>query len=467
MAAEIEALKARAGGRWTEPDSAAPAPSAERATVAPARLSVAPPAALSPPAPLTPRPAPRSEEIPFPQAQAAASPPHKPYTFWRRTSPSSSYRTLCVRLCDGFYYPVSYATRPGSFADEDKQCQSTCSAPAKLFYHANPGEAVEQMVALTGERYGELPNAFRYRTEYVENCRCRPAPWSAEAKAEFDKRAVVAEQTEAERIVSAGATEAARIMAGGNVEIAENAPAGGRSPYYNRGASYGQGAYRPPLFARFRTPRYSYGTSPASAVAATVAAAAAWGRFSNVRPALVASARDDGSAIGITRSLCCVASRAIEAPSPSFRHDQAPPPLCLPRQYLPFPHGRRRVPSRRRGARRARPLRDRLSGARRTGMSRASAGHARASGAPHPRHRYFGPKRKTGQLRVRILKRALRPLIVAMDRSNYDELQRLAPRSARAVGAPVPRFLAPHVETEDVPDLFLAGPKAFSAMRST
>jgi len=25
------------------------------------------------------------------------------------------------------------------------------------------------MVALTGERYGELPNAFRYRTEY---CRC-------------------------------------------------------------------------------------------------------------------------------------------------------------------------------------------------------------------------------------------------------------------------------------------------------
>jgi Protein of unknown function (DUF2865) len=274
MAAEIEALKARAGGRWTEPDSAAPAPSAERATVAPARLSVAPPAALSPPAvlapqaalsppaPLTPRPAPRSEEIPFPQAQAAASPPHKPYTFWRRTSPSSSYRTLCVRLCDGFYYPVSYATRPGSFADEDKQCQSTCSAPAKLFYHANPGEAVEQMVALDGERYADLPNALRYRTEYVENCRCRPAPWSAEAKAEFDKRAVVAEQTEAERIVSVGATEVARIMAGGNVEIAENAPAGGRSPYYNRGASYGQGAYRPPLFARFRTPRYSYGTSP-------------------------------------------------------------------------------------------------------------------------------------------------------------------------------------------------------------
>ncbi len=262
MAAEIEALKARAGGRWTEPDSAAPAPSAEQAAVAPARLSVAPQEALLPPAPPAPRPAPRSEKIPFPQAQAAASLRQKPYTFWRRTSPSSSYRTLCVRLCDGFYYPVSYATRPGSFADEDKQCQSTCSAPAKLFYHANPGEAVEQMVALEGERYADLPNALRYRTEYVENCRCRPAPWSAEAKAEFDKRAVVAEQTEAERIVSAGATEAARIMAGGNVEIAENAPAGGRSPYYNRGASYGQGAYRPPLFARFRYPRYSYGTSP-------------------------------------------------------------------------------------------------------------------------------------------------------------------------------------------------------------
>ena len=51
-------------------------------------------------------------------------------------------------------------------------------------------------------------------------------------------------------------------------------------------------------------------------------------------------------------------------------------------------------------------------------------------------------------------------LLLAMDRSNYDELQRLAPRSARAK---VRQFLdfAPHVETEDVPDPFFGGAEGF------
>ena len=59
----------------------------------------------------------------------------------------------------------------------------------KLFYSLNPDDDSEQMVALTGERYGELPNAFHYRTEYVDARTCKPKPWSAEAKAAYDRRA--------------------------------------------------------------------------------------------------------------------------------------------------------------------------------------------------------------------------------------------------------------------------------------
>ena len=60
--------------------------------------------------------------------------PPKPYTYRLRTDPGAAYRTVCVRLCDGFYYPVNEAARPGSFLAEEKMCQSTCSVPARLFY---------------------------------------------------------------------------------------------------------------------------------------------------------------------------------------------------------------------------------------------------------------------------------------------------------------------------------------------
>ena len=69
-----------------------------------------------------------------------------------------------------------------------------------------------QMVALTGERYGEIANAFRYRSEYVEGCACKPKPWSAEAKVMFDRRAVLATRTPNEEIVAAGAGEVAKLL---------------------------------------------------------------------------------------------------------------------------------------------------------------------------------------------------------------------------------------------------------------
>jgi hypothetical protein len=68
------------------------------------------------------------------------------------------------------------------------------------------------MVALTGERYGEIANAFRYRSEYVEGCACKPKPWSAEAKVMFDRRAVLATRTPNEEIVAAGTGEVAKLL---------------------------------------------------------------------------------------------------------------------------------------------------------------------------------------------------------------------------------------------------------------
>jgi len=88
----------------------------------------------------------------------------------------SGYRTLCVRTCDGFYFPISYSTSPARFAEDEQACQKLCpAAEAVLYSHRNPGEEVAQAVASNGRAYKDLPNAFRYRREFNAACSCKQA----------------------------------------------------------------------------------------------------------------------------------------------------------------------------------------------------------------------------------------------------------------------------------------------------
>ena len=91
---------------------------------------------------------------------------------------TGTYRTLCVRLCDGFYFPISSATIGSGLARDADACSASCGTEARLFYHPNDGGDVDSMVDLTGLAYSALPNAFKYRKTLVPECRCRPQPWS-------------------------------------------------------------------------------------------------------------------------------------------------------------------------------------------------------------------------------------------------------------------------------------------------
>jgi hypothetical protein len=105
----------------------------------------------------------------------APAPPESPRVPESQEVPQvSTYRTLCVRTCDGFYFPISFATVAGRFQDDERTCQRLCpSSEVILFAHRNPGEDVSQAVSLTGKRYTSLPNAFRYRQEYNASCSCK------------------------------------------------------------------------------------------------------------------------------------------------------------------------------------------------------------------------------------------------------------------------------------------------------
>lgn len=96
--------------------------------------------------------------------------------------PFATYRTVCVRLCDGYYFPISFSTLPNHFQRDAEACQQKCAAPAQLYYYQNPGGAIDQMVAAEGnERYTKLRTAFLYRKEYVRGCSCKQEEYAPQS----------------------------------------------------------------------------------------------------------------------------------------------------------------------------------------------------------------------------------------------------------------------------------------------
>lgn len=91
-------------------------------------------------------------------------------------------RTVCVRLSDGYFWPISYATLPEYAGNDAQQCEASCpTTPVQLYLYDNPGEEPEQMRNLFGEPYMALPTAFRYRDELdtSPSASCKVAPQSA------------------------------------------------------------------------------------------------------------------------------------------------------------------------------------------------------------------------------------------------------------------------------------------------
>lgn len=90
----------------------------------------------------------------------------------------TGFRTMCVRLCDGAYFPISYATTRDRLADDEAKCASRCSGAAtRLYAFPHPGGSPEMMLDRAGRSYVALPTAFQFRRGVVAGCSCQPQPW--------------------------------------------------------------------------------------------------------------------------------------------------------------------------------------------------------------------------------------------------------------------------------------------------
>lgn len=165
MEAELVALKARAGGRWLEGGQIIRTQGFfERLFGGGFRG----------------RAARRAERAP----RALRRRPRESQTVQR----GGTIRTMCVRTCDGYYWPVSFATSRDRLSKDARACETSCGSPAKLYYYDNPGEGIGDMVDMRGKRYADTPTAFKHQVEFDKNCRCSPEPWTPQAQAAYAAR---------------------------------------------------------------------------------------------------------------------------------------------------------------------------------------------------------------------------------------------------------------------------------------
>jgi hypothetical protein len=168
------------------------------------------------------------------------------YTPWNNggfQEDHNTYRTMCVRMCDGFYFPISSSVRRDRLYRDSRTCSQRCDGEARLFYYPNQGGSIKTMVDMGGRAYAELPNAFKYRKTLVSGCACKPAPWSpqeAARHAAYANEAVQGADGDVpdpieERLRELEARRNAADPIGERLRAAAERPMDGEGPYYRPG----------------------------------------------------------------------------------------------------------------------------------------------------------------------------------------------------------------------------------------
>ncbi|MGH6799569.1 MAG: DUF2865 domain-containing protein, partial [Roseiarcus sp.] len=96
---------------------------------------------------------------------------------------------VCVRTCDGSFFPVSYSGA-GSRADSlEDVCRALCPNADMALYSVPFGGTIEEAASPSGEAYQNLPNAGKFEKTYDPSCSCRRKGQSwADALADAEAR---------------------------------------------------------------------------------------------------------------------------------------------------------------------------------------------------------------------------------------------------------------------------------------
>ena len=128
--------------------------------------------------------APPSQATPPRSSMPRSSSPTK-----RRVIEAPGSRTLCVRTCDGYYFPISSSASRNRFKIDEAVCKAMYGgAEANLYVHYN-GSPADTAVSLSGKRLSAEPHAFAFRETFNPSCQAELKSGLSRLGAAFAARA--------------------------------------------------------------------------------------------------------------------------------------------------------------------------------------------------------------------------------------------------------------------------------------
>jgi hypothetical protein len=86
-------------------------------------------------------------------------------------------RGVCVRLCDGYFFPTGALSSQADLNGQEAACSGLCpDAPTQLFIQPAGSDKIEDAVSPTGAPYTSLPVAFSHRISTDRTCSCHRRP---------------------------------------------------------------------------------------------------------------------------------------------------------------------------------------------------------------------------------------------------------------------------------------------------
>ncbi|TNC08235.1 DUF2865 domain-containing protein [Methylobacterium terricola] len=83
-------------------------------------------------------------------------------------------RTVCVRTCDGYLFPLANIDGRRAPQAHAQACAAACPGAETALYTVRAGQELEQAVSADGRPYRSLAAAFSYRTKTSSSCSCNP-----------------------------------------------------------------------------------------------------------------------------------------------------------------------------------------------------------------------------------------------------------------------------------------------------
>lgn len=105
----------------------------------------------------------------------------------RRAFADGGPMNVCVRTCDGSFFPLPYSGASGATLGE--VCQALCPNAAIALYTMPFGGTIDEAASPTGARYMALSNALKFQQTFDPSCSCRrPDQTWADALASAERR---------------------------------------------------------------------------------------------------------------------------------------------------------------------------------------------------------------------------------------------------------------------------------------